>query len=70
MRQCFDRARGRQMGSALSSSANNGHKSDRTDAKWDERCCDLPIYSSRPGGNTKVGLVEKVTTEKLIATVW
>jgi hypothetical protein len=69
MRQCFDRARGRQMITALSSSANNGMRGKK-EAKWDERCADLPLHSSRTGGSSKVDIVQKAEEDKCIASIW
>jgi|EP01047_Picozoa_sp_COSAG01_P093760 hypothetical protein len=70
MRECFDRARGRQMSTVLSSRANNGYHDRKKGARFDAATAALPLSSSRKGGVAKMGLVQKLAGESRIASVW
>ena len=59
MSELSQSARGRQMDTALSKSANNGYRDRKEGPRFDAECDELPLCSSRPGGNKPISLQQQ-----------
>ena len=58
------------MSTVLSTRANCGYRDRNAGSRFDEASTALPLSSSRKGGSAKVGLVEKLSKQTSIASIW